>query len=121
MLARAALCYLPLAASLRVPHGSSPQGAAARTVASPSAYAEPAAGPACFLLNESQAMSASKPFAPAGMAGEWYACTGPADDQELTCFLAPAWMGLPEGQWVCSTDHSVGHPEQGDLSADDSY
>jgi len=31
----------------------------------------------------------------------WFACSGPSDDPAVTCFLAPSWMGLADGQWVC--------------------
>lgn len=114
---RAVLCFVPLASSLRVPVHTSSTGQPARGGLSATAR-EQASGPACFLLSESQLARTSAPFSG---KGAWFACTGPADDQELTCFLAPSWMDLADGQWVCSTDHAVGHPEQEDLSADDSY
>jgi hypothetical protein len=117
---RAVVCFVPLAASLRVPVHTSSTGLQARGGPSTTAR-EQASGPACFLLSESPSDTTGRPFSSVGGAGDWYACTGPADDQELTCFLAPSWMGLADGQWVCSTDHAVGHPEQEDLSADDSY
>jgi hypothetical protein len=117
---RAVLCFLPLAWTLRVPVHTSSTGLSARGGSSATAR-EKASGPACFRLTESQKARASAPFSSSGKGGDWYACTGPADDLEVTCFLAPNWMGLPDGQWICSTDHAVGHAEQEDLSADDSY
>jgi len=96
--------------------------APSRTTTPSAAYSERVVGPACHKLTDAQTALASRPFGRGAAGdGDWYACTEPADDLELTCFLAPGWMGLPEGQWVCSSVHAVGHPEQEDLSADDGY
>jgi len=78
-------------------------------------------GAVCYRLDEVTSEEASEPFRNIARkkysSGTWYACTGPADDMELTCFIAPTWMGLPDGQWVCS-DVPI---DQTDVSADDGY
>lgn len=80
-------------------------------------------GELCYRLDELTAEEASEPFRSIALdkykSGKWYACTGPADDMELTCFLAPRWMGLPEGQWVCSDVPLDKAP--GEKGADDGY
>lgn len=80
-------------------------------------------GEMCYRLDQLTAEEASEPFRTIALdkykSGKWYACTGPADDMELTCFLAPKWMGLPEGQWVCSDIPLDKAP--GEKGADDGY
>eukprot|EP00967_Tisochrysis_lutea_P061482 scaffold78806_cov35-Tisochrysis_lutea.AAC.1 len=77
-------------------------------------------GEMCYKLDELTSEEASEAFRSIALEkykqGTWYACSGPADDVELTCFLAPSWMGLPEGQWVCSDiplDQAAGTAEDG--------
>lgn len=80
-------------------------------------------GEKCYRLDELTAEEAAEPFRTIARgkfkSGKWYACTGPADDMELVCFLAPRWMGLPEGQWVCSDMPLDKAP--GEKGADDGY
>ena len=33
---------------------------------------------------------------------QWYECSEPATDPMMTCILAPEWMELEEGTWLCS-------------------
>ena len=38
-----------------------------------------------------------------GHAEQWYECTEPsALDPTINCMLAPEWMGLEEGTWLCT-------------------
>lgn len=74
------------------------------------------AGPACHILSNERCVLAGRMFD--CKKGEvWYACTEPADDPVLTCFLAPDWMHLPD-LWICTSSNLS---EQSDLSADDGY
>ena len=95
---------LPIAAALQFPLHPMQPGPSVRNTRSPSAsFSEQVVCPACHKLSDAHAALASRPFGGhMGGDGDWFSCIGPADDQELTCFLAPGWMGLPEGQWVCS-------------------
>ena len=38
-----------------------------------------------------------------GSPEQWYECTEPsALDPTINCMLAPEWMGLEEGTWLCT-------------------
>ena len=38
-----------------------------------------------------------------GSTEQWYECTEPsALDPTINCMLAPEWMGLEEGTWLCT-------------------
>ena len=57
------------------------------------------AGPCCFKLRDAEHREITAAFGET--VGDWYVCSG--QSEELTCILAPAWMNLPEGHWICST------------------
>ena len=51
---------------------------------------------------------------------QWYECQEPAEDPLMTCFLAPEWMGLEPGVWLCSdglkSDDKLGRSTYGEDS-----
>ena len=57
----------------------------------------------------------------------WFTCTEPVDDVDMTCFLAPDWMveeGIGDDKYVCSDTPALAAAFLGDngaLSPDDSY
>lgn len=37
-----------------------------------------------------------------GPADQWYTCDAPTEDPTITCFLAPEWMDLKPGSYLCT-------------------
>jgi hypothetical protein len=60
-------------------------------------------GAACTRLGEQKEASTAQQFGKRPTASQqWYECKEPTEDPSVTCFLAPEWMGLPDGKWLCS-------------------
>eukprot|EP00316_Scyphosphaera_apsteinii_P002402 CAMPEP_0119308880 /NCGR_PEP_ID=MMETSP1333-20130426/12823_1 /TAXON_ID=418940 /ORGANISM="Scyphosphaera apsteinii, Strain RCC1455" /LENGTH=116 /DNA_ID=CAMNT_0007312753 /DNA_START=17 /DNA_END=367 /DNA_ORIENTATION=+ len=51
----------------------------------------------------------------------WYECNQPSDEPNLICFMAPAWMGLTEGAYVCSSNLESDNKLSSIDYAEDSY
>ena len=79
----------------------------------------------CVRMNDQERENLAEPFRQEALthlaSGEWYACSGPADAPELTCFLAPSWMGLEEGRWSCTNMDAINRPAYNADEAENSY
>ena len=73
------------------------------------AAADVESGAVCKRMSESTEEDVSSPFELGrmhtidGTPEQWYECTEPsALDPTINCMLAPEWMGLEEGTWLCT-------------------
>jgi hypothetical protein len=87
--------------------------------------AKTAAHDVCVRMNDQERENLAEPFRQEALtnlaSGEWYACSGPADAPELTCFLAPSWMGLEDGKWICTNMEAINRPAYNEDEAENSY
>merc|ERR1711948_54394 len=86
----------------------------------------PLVGPACLRFSDKHADATDSTFEEPSGKADWFVCSGPSDDPELSCFLAPDWMDIEKvdgkDNWDCVRGlHDVDTRKNEALFGEDSY